>query len=124
MSSVALAVLLASASASERKPQIMDWQTTQLQLARDAGRAHHAAELGLQHRAAPVGRAHGEAVPVADREPRRAAGGAARRHARGVLDDAAALERVQRHAQRPVAEQHAERAVAAAEGCARDLCFF
>ena len=89
----------------------------QVEVPCDRRLAEDGAEPRLDDGAAPVRRAHGEAV--ADDGERRAAG-RGRRHAGRLLDDAAAVEAQQRDAQRAVAVEHAERAVARAEGSAHD----
>ena len=89
----------------------------QVEVPRDRRLAEDGAEPRLDDGAAPVRRAHREAV--ADDGERRAARGG-RRHAGRLLDDAAAVEAQQRDAQRAVAVEHAERAVARAEGSADD----
>jgi len=85
----------------------------QVEVPRDRRLAEDGAEPRLDDGAAPVRRAHREAV--ADDGERRAAG-RGRRHAGRLLDDAAAVEAQQGDAQRAVAVEHAERAVARAEG--------
>ena len=90
----------------------------QVEVPRDRRLAEDGAEPRLDDGAAPVRRAHREAV--ADDGERRAARGG-RRHAGRLLDDAAAVEAQQRDAQRAVAVEHAEGAVARAEGSADDV---
>ena len=102
----------------ERRHRLARLARGQVEVPRDRRLAEDGAEPRLDDGAAPVRRAHREAV--ADDGERRAARGG-RRHAGRLLDDAAAVEAQQGDAQRAVAVEHAEGAVARAEGCSHDV---